>query len=249
MYLGVFQPHLSVIFSHRRNGMWALAVVSPGGKKLATVISYGWNSKSILVPFRTRCGTFSFFLSSSSLFFFLAPTLTPFRARDEGSQNEALGGSSYITSAPTPHLYSRGAKGHEMSLSAPLAMRGHGAFFMLLCFVCTFSVNTKKLSFFYNIAMYIEIKKDACDNLWLLTSWSHWVCFCRYRGPYGAKAPFLARTKCSCGEWMFRVSWCIRWMHSHIRIMEKRFYLVLPLCVFRVSKYWVGLWCQPLTMT
>jgi hypothetical protein len=53
------------------------------------------------------------------------------------------------------------------------------------------------------IIVYIEVEKDACGDLQLLTSFDliKYV-FADIGGPYDATAPLSAHAKCSCSEWM-----------------------------------------------
>jgi hypothetical protein len=69
--------------------------------------------------------------------------------------------------------------------------------------------------------MYIEIGKDACGALQLLTSFdliNH--VFVYTREPYNAKAHFLAH-KCSCDEWHDAYNRCIHTWKKDYEVIHK----------------------------
>jgi len=77
---------------------------------------------------------------------------------------------------------------------------------MPLCFACTYFLQ-REVTDSFNIILYIEIEKDACGNLRLLTSFDlNKHGFADIGEPYDAKVPLLAHVKCSCGKWMLRMN-------------------------------------------
>jgi hypothetical protein len=107
-----------------------------------------------------------------------------------------------------------------------LAVQGHWANFMSLCFVCTYLWQHENIEFL----SYLYVRRDwkGCVRRWrfmtvdILISSSM---FLRYWGPYDAKVPLTAHAKCLYDEWL---SWC-RWMRSCIKWMWRHFVQVSPL--------------------